>query len=353
VHVTRSLTYFRGDRYPERHLLRSAERGETALLNLAFVPIVLAVAIADPAVAEDSVPSERVVAARVDGEPIYVHEVQRRIERALGRREITPEARPVLEAETLEQLVNRRLILQFLTRRNLAATEQDLEAEVSRIERQLAQQELTLEEYLQRTGQTRDDLLQALRWEKSWGRYLERQLSEANLKRFFESRRREFDGTELRVAHILIKPAAEDDPEALAAAVQQAEQIRSEIAGGKTTFAEAARRHSASRTAAEGGDIGFIRRREPMPEPFSKAAFALQASETSPPVVTPFGVHLIQLLETKPGDKTWREVRGELEQAVTRYLFDWAAGQQRPHSQIEYTGAAPHFQPGTRKLASP
>ncbi|MBW3596141.1 MAG: peptidylprolyl isomerase [Planctomycetes bacterium] len=319
------------------------------MLNLAILPIVAAVAMAEDLSAAIA-SADRIAAARVDGAPIYVHEVQRLIERVLGRRKVTPEARPVLEAETLEQLVKRRLILKFLEKRNLAASREDLEAEVSRIKRQLAQQGTTLEEYLQRTGQTRGDLEQTLLWEQTWRRYLERNLSEENLERYFQSRRREFDGTELRVAHILIKPAVADDPESLTAAVQQAEQIRGQIAAGAVDFAAAAREHSASPTAEQGGDIGFLGRKAPMPEPFSKAAFALKPGEVSPPVVTPFGAHLIQVLEAKPGDKTWRDVRGELEQAVTQYLFDWVATQQRPHSQVEYTGAAPHFEPGTKKL---
>lgn len=323
------------------------------MLNLAIVSVVSTLALADDSAADQAAATQpaRVVAARVDDSAIYMHEVQQQIARVLGRREIAPEARPVLEAETLEQLIARRLIVRYLERQRMAASEQDLEAEIDRIERQLAQQNLTLPQYLQRASLTRDDLKEALRWEKSWGRYLERHLSDENLERFFERRRREFDGTELQVAHILLRPAAENDLAALAETIQRAAEIRGGITTGNISFAEAAQKHSVSPTAEQGGDIGLIGRRGPMPEPFSAAAFALEAGELSEPVVTPFGVHLIRVLDVKPGSKTWKDVRPELEAAVTRYLFAWIADQQRPHSQIEYTSAMPHFKPGTKQLA--
>ncbi len=323
-------------------------------LALVATPWFASLALADdPSPANAAPQAERVVAARVDGRPVYVHEVQGRIERVLGSRTIEPDARPVLEAETLAQLVNRRLIVRFLEKQQVAATQQELGAEISRIERQLAQQNVTLEQYLQRTGQTREDLQATLRWELTWRRYLERHLTDVNLQKFFAQRRHEFDGTELRVAHLLLKPAAENDAAALAATLEQAETIRKEILAGQTTFAEAARKHSISPTADHGGDIGFLGRRGPMPEPFSQAAFSLKKGEISEPVVTPFGVHLIQVLEVKPGKKSWSDARGELERAVTAYLFEWVADQQRAQSQVEYTGALPHFKPGTRVLAKP
>jgi parvulin-like peptidyl-prolyl isomerase len=323
------------------------------LVLLALVPLgACAIGRADEAApGSPSHPAERTVAARVDGAPIYVEEVQSRIERVLGQRHVEPEARPALEAETLGHLVDRQLVLRFLQRRNLAASEQDLEAEVSSLERRLGQQSITLDEFLQRTGQSRESLKESYRWELSWRRYLERNRTQENLQRYFDRHRREFDGTEIRVAHILLKPARPKDRDALQQTLQAAEEIRAAVVEGTLSFAEAAKKHSASPTASEGGDIGFIGRRGPMPEPFSAAAFALQEGEVSEPVVTSFGVHLIQALETKPGKAAWSDVRDELEQVVNAYLFAWVAAQQRPHSQIEYTGALPHFRPGTKQLA--
>ena len=109
--------------------------------------------------------------------------------------------------------------------------------------------------------------------------------------------------------------------------------------------------NSAAPTGAKGGDIGLISRREPMPESFSKAAFALAEGEISGPVVTPFGVHLVRCLKIEPGQKRWQDVRKELSDAITLYLFTWAAERQRANARVKFTGAIAHFQPGTEQLA--
>jgi parvulin-like peptidyl-prolyl isomerase len=72
-----------------------------------------------------------------------------------------------------------------------------------------------------------------------------------------------------------------------------------------------------------------------MPEAFSTAAFALDKDQVSEPVQTRFGIHLIQVVEIKPGQRTWQECRGELRSAVTQYLFRWIAGKQREMAQVE------------------
>jgi parvulin-like peptidyl-prolyl isomerase len=292
-----------------------------------------------------------VVAAVVDGRPIYVNDVHRRMARVFGQREIESTAKPMFEAETLAQLVERQLVLRFLEQRQMGATVQDLDAEFARIKRQLAQQDLTLGEHLARTQQTQEEFTEIVRWNVTWQRYLEQQLTDENLQKFFEAHRREFDGAELRVAHILLKPATDNDATALETTIAQAEKIRKSIVAGELDFAEAAKKYSVSPTADQGGDIGIIGRKGPMPEIFSKAAFALGVNSVSEPVVTPFGVHLIQVLEIKPGDKTWNDVRSELVQAVTAHLFNWAAEQQRPHSKVEFTGASPFFKLGTKQLS--
>ena len=47
----------------------------------------------------------------------------------------------------------------------------------------------------------------------------------------------------------------------------------------------------------------------------------------------------------------WSDVRDELEKAVTQYLFRWLADKERSSAKIEFTGATPHFRPGTEEVA--
>jgi peptidyl-prolyl cis-trans isomerase SurA len=64
-------------------------------------------------------------------------------------------------------------------------------------------------------------------------------------------------------------------------------------------FSGLAKRYSEDAgTAVNGGDLGMVRRGEFIKE-FAEAAFALQEGQTSKPVETTFGYHIIQLLERR------------------------------------------------------
>ena len=78
-----------------------------------------------------------------------------------------------------------------------------------------------------------------------------------------------------------------------------------------------------------------------MPDAFARVAFMLQAGAVSGPVRTRFGMHLIQCLEVIPGSRKWSEVRSQVRESVTRYLFNWAADQQSRTAQVVWTGVIP------------
>ncbi|MFN3883895.1 MAG: peptidylprolyl isomerase [Rhodocyclaceae bacterium] len=63
-------------------------------------------------------------------------------------------------------------------------------------------------------------------------------------------------------------------------------------------FAELARLHSQDISAAKGGDLGWLYPGDTVPE-FERAMDALKVGEISQPVRSPFGWHLIQVLERK------------------------------------------------------
>lgn len=63
-------------------------------------------------------------------------------------------------------------------------------------------------------------------------------------------------------------------------------------------FAELARSYSNDLSAAKGGDLGWLYQGDTVPE-FEKAMDALKINEVSQPVQSPFGFHLIQVLERR------------------------------------------------------
>jgi parvulin-like peptidyl-prolyl isomerase len=168
-----------------------------------------------------------------------------------------------------------------------------------------------------------------------------------------EFHRRKFDGTEIDVSHILVRPKPGVSPQTTEELIKQAAAIRETITSGKLSFAEAARKHSTGPSAKEGGHLGCIPRRGVMDEAFSRAAFSLEVGQVSQPVTTPFGVHLIRCEAIKPGGKRFEEVREPLEEALGRELLEKIARLERGHAPVAFTGKAPNFKPDTRELAIP
>ncbi|MDQ2669604.1 MAG: SurA N-terminal domain-containing protein [Gemmatimonadota bacterium] len=85
-----------------------------------------------------------------------------------------------------------------------------------------------------------------------------------------------------------------------AAALQHAQEVRAELAGG-ADFAEVAARESAdSASAFNGGELGQFLRGQMVP-PFDSAAFSLPLNTLSEPIMTQYGYHLVEVL-SRQGD---------------------------------------------------
>jgi peptidyl-prolyl cis-trans isomerase SurA len=105
--------------------------------------------------------------------------------------------------------------------------------------------------------------------------------------------------------HILLRTGPELSQ---AAALAKLADIRQRIVSGKTDFATAARENSQDGSAPQGGDLGWASPGMFVPE-FEEVMNRLNDGQVSSPVVSRFGVHLIQLVERRRADLSAREVR--------------------------------------------
>ena len=90
---------------------------------------------------------------------------------------------------------------------------------------------------------------------------------------------------EVKASHILVKTK------------EEAENLLKEIESGKD-FADLAAQFSLCPSGANGGDLGYFTKGQ-MVKPFEDAAFSLDIGETSAPIETQFGWHLIYLADKK------------------------------------------------------
>jgi len=77
-------------------------------------------------------------------------------------------------------------------------------------------------------------------------------------------------------------------------------ELRERIVAGGADFAQIARLNSADVSAAQGGDLGWIYLGDTVPE-FERVMVSLKPGEISEPAKTPFGWHLIQVVERRTG----------------------------------------------------
>jgi peptidyl-prolyl cis-trans isomerase SurA len=121
-----------------------------------------------------------------------------------------------------------------------------------------------------------------------------------------------------RLRHILIR-ASESMSEG--EAVRRLNDLRARIVSGAADFAEMARVHSADATAARGGELDWVYPGDTVPD-FERAYQELKVGEVSQPVRTPFGYHLIQVLERRSADVSPERRRLQARQALRERKAD-------------------------------
>jgi peptidyl-prolyl cis-trans isomerase SurA len=142
--------------------------------------------------------------------------------------------------------------------------------------------------------------------------------------------------TQTHARHILLRPSAQL-PEA--AARQQLADYKRRIDAGQADFAQLAREHSQDASARNGGDLGWSTPGMFVPE-FEEVLNALQPGQIAEPIVSRFGVHLIQLLERRQATLSPREQREVVRNVVRERKLDEAyvrwAQEVRGRAYVEY-----------------
>jgi peptidyl-prolyl cis-trans isomerase SurA len=122
-----------------------------------------------------------------------------------------------------------------------------------------------------------------------------------------------------KVRHILLR-AREGLSEAEAR--DRLQRLRERIVGG-TDFAELARLHSEDASASKGGDLGWVAAGDTVPE-FERVMNQLRDKEVSQPIQTPFGWHLVQVLERRSDELSGDRKKVAARQAIRARKADEA-----------------------------
>ncbi|SFP78530.1 peptidylprolyl isomerase [Variovorax sp. 770b2] len=142
--------------------------------------------------------------------------------------------------------------------------------------------------------------------------------------------------TQTQVRHILL---LNDPKRTTAQAVAQLAEFKRRVQAGTADFAGLARDNSQDASAKEGGDLGWSRPGQFVPE-FEEAMDRLSPGQISDPVVSRFGVHLIQVVGRRDSKLTQTEQREAArnvlrEQRVEEAFTTWVQ-EVRARAYVEY-----------------
>lgn len=289
---------------------------------------------------------DRIVAV-VDNGVIMESELDARVEnvhRQLSDRNIALPPANVLKKQVLEQLILENIQLQLGDRGGIRIDDWTLTDAIERIARN---NQMTVDEFrknLEADGLSFAEAREEIRRELVINRVRQRQVaqriqvSEQEIDNFLSSPEGQAQlQTEFRLGHILIATPDNPSPEQVKASEAEANKIYEQIQKG-TSFQEMAVAHSKGQNALNGGDLGW-RKADQLPSLFAEQAVKMNAGETSKPVRSPSGFHIIKLMDTRGDEKVVQdqvhvrhilikpnEIRSDLEsQMLAKNLYNRVA----------------------------
>ncbi len=145
--------------------------------------------------------------------------------------------------------------------------------------------------------------------------------------------------TQTHPRHILLRPGGQLSQ---ASARAQLAEYKRQIEAGKADFAKLAREHSQDASGPDGGDLGWVSPGMFVPE-FEEVMNKLQLGQIADPMISRFGVHLIQVLERREAPISERELRDMTRNQLREKKFDetyqlWAQ-EVRGRAYVEYRDA--------------
>ena len=216
--------------------------------------------------------------AMVNGKPVPKSRMDTLMQQASrSGQPVTPE----LEARVREEVVLREIFAQEAERRGIAATP-DYRAQMELLRQTLLIRELFAD------------------WQRK------NSPTDAEIKAEYDKFKAQAQGTEYRARHILVEK--EDEAKSLAAQLK-----------GGASFDDLAKKHSKDPGSAQrGGDLDYARPESYVPE-FGQAMAKLKKGETSEPVRSQFGWHLIRLEDTREAQfPALEEVRDRIAQQMVQ-----------------------------------
>jgi peptidyl-prolyl cis-trans isomerase SurA len=271
---------------------------------------------------------------------MYQHQIGQQMPEGMPDRD-----RTAIRRRVLEDLIDKNLIEGFAEKEGIGASEEEIDRAIDDVLARAHISQEDLREALKKDNLEYDEYRNEIRNQLMKAKMIQRvirariNITEKQIEEYYLDHPDEFRAEEgVVIRHILFPLAASPAPEVVEATRKEAGRVRQEILEG-TPFAEAAKRYSSDSTAAQGGWLGFFRKGSLSPE-MEAGIKHLEEGETSEPVQTALGIHLIRIEERttgaiRPLEKVREEIQEKLyEEAAERHFEEWRK-ELRKNAHIE------------------
>ena len=201
-----------------------------------------------------------------------------------------------LRQTAIEQLIDKKLILQAAKRMNITASNAEIQNQIEQIAQSQNMSVEKLYQVVAKEGVNKDALhktiAENIAIEKTTAQYMaDVKVTDADVQQFLSQNNLPNELPQYAVSHILIKT---DDKKGDDAVRTQLVNIRKKLSQG-VSFADLARQYSQdTASATNGGSIGWVSLGSSSPT-FDNALKNMQKGDVSSPIKSEFGWHLIQL----------------------------------------------------------
>lgn len=271
------------------------------------------------------------VVVSVNGNPLTRAKLDSQVSRIMSQPRMagqSPEeqgrARTDIEKRFIDHFVVRSLLMSEAKAANISVEDAEIAETVERLKSQLPEGQ-TMEAALAADGLTMESLQEQLRGDMVAQKVVEQKLvdipaaTDEEVGAFYKEKAQAFQTPESAHArHILFSFDKDADEAAKAEKKKEAEACIAKLADGGD-FAKLAEEHSSCPSGkSKGGDLGTFSRGRMVPQ-FEVAAFSQEIGKVGPLVETPFGYHIIEVIERKEAGVTPLE---EVKDKITKHLAD-------------------------------
>ncbi|MEA2689277.1 MAG: foldase protein PrsA [Candidatus Eremiobacteraeota bacterium] len=240
--------------------------------------------------------------ASVNGQAISRADLDRKLESSAAAKQV------------LSQMVQQTLLDQYARDKKVDVTQAEIDKRETEIKAKYPAGQF--DSMVKQQGYTEQDVQNILKGQIVLEKAVAPQIhvSDADLKAYFDKNHQLFDKPEqVKARHILVA-----DPNV-------AKQVLAKVKAGGNWDALAKQYSTDPSSKDKGGDLGYFGRGQMVPQ-FQDAAFGAKVGQIVGPVKSPFGYHIIQVVDKKPAQKaTFASAHDQIKTTLTQQQQGQAA----------------------------